>query len=761
MSKFNLSIVKNLCALFIIMLFNFGYSQEKTRLSGFISSEKKGISDARIFLIGTKYTAQTDSLGKYSIENITEGNYKIQIAASGFQTLKKNLTIQFNENHILNFELISVENQLDEVVVSGTLKPVKRLENPVPVEIISAAFLKQNPTSNILDAVQNVNGLRPQNNCNVCNTGDIRINGLDGPYTMVTIDGMPIVSALGTVYGLSGIPNAMIDKIEVVKGAASTLYGSEAVGGLINIITKKPFAVPLFTADVFTTSWLETNVDLGYKTNIGSNAKALFGINYFTYNNPIDNNNDNFTDVALQNRASFFSKLNINRASRKEFSLVSRYLYEDRWGGEMQWNKSYRGGDQVYGESIYTSRYEFLGKYELPIAEKMFFQFSVIGHDQNSVYGNATFLANQKIAFGQFIWDKNWSNHSVLFGTALRYQFYNDNTPATATANHSKIYSAFVQDEITHNEKTSMLLGLRYDYNDNHGSIFTPRFAFKFKPTPTDILRFNFGTGFRIVNLFTEDHQALSGAREVVIQSNLKPETSYNLNLNYLKKFKLNNMGVVNLELASWYTYFTNRIFANYDINPNQIIYDNLNGNSTIFGISANADWVSPFGLKANLGTSYYDAMTTQDGVSLRPLFTERYSLNWGFSYDISNWFVSLDYTGNITGPMRLPLLSDLDPRRETSKPYSIQNIQMTFKKIHNLELYTGIKNLLNWTPNRGNPFLIARANDPFDSNVQVDNSGAVVPTTDNPFALTFDPTYAYGPNQGRRLFLGLRYHFD
>lgn len=726
-----------------------------------VTSNNQPILGAKVTLQKTTFVTQTDSLGQYFFSEIPNGNYTIQVMANGFQTKNKNVNIKDEQEIILHFALESTENQLDEVVVSGTLKPVKRLENPVPVEIISAAFLKQNPTSNVLDALQNVNGLRPQNNCNVCNTGDIRINGLDGPYTMVTIDGMPIVSALGTVYGLSGIPNAMIDKIEVVKGAASTLYGSEAVGGLINIITKKPFAVPLFTADIFTTSWLETNVDLGYKANIGSKATALFGINYFTYNNPIDNNKDNFTDVSLQNRASFFSKININRASKKEFSLVSRYLYEDRWGGEMQWNKSFRGGDQVYGESIYTSRYEFLGKYELPVAEKMYFQFSVIGHDQNSVYGNSSFLANQKIAFGQFIWDKNWNNHSVLFGSALRYQFYNDNTPATATSNHSKIYSAFAQDEITHNEKTSTLIGLRYDYNDNHGSIFTPRFAFKFKPTPTDILRFNFGTGFRIVNLFTEDHQALSGAREVVIQSNLKPETSYNLNLNYLKKFKLTNAGVVNLELASWYTYFTNRIFANYDINPNQIIYDNLNGNSTIFGISANVDWVSPFGLKANLGTSYFDAMTTQDGVSLRPLFTERYSLNWGFSYDIPSWFLSLDFTGNLTGPMRLPLLSELDPRRETSRPYSIQNIQMTFKKIHNLELYAGVKNLLNWTPNRGNPFLIARANDPFDKNVQVDNSGAVIPTADNPFALTFDPTYAYGPNQGRRFFIGLRYHFD
>jgi outer membrane receptor for ferrienterochelin and colicins len=648
--------------------------------------------------------------------------------------------------------------ELDEVVVSGTLKAVKRLESPVPVEIITATFLKQNPTANILDALQNVNGLRPQNNCNVCGTGDIRINGLDGPYTMVNIDGMPIVSALGTVYGLSGIPNSIIDRIEVVKGAASSLYGSEAVGGLINIITKSTKTAPLFTADMFSTSWLENNIDLGYKASIGKKVDALFGVNYFYYNNPIDNNEDNFTDIALQNRVSLFSKSNINRKSQKEFSIVARYLYEDRWGGELQWNKGFRGGKEVYGESIYTSRYELLSKYQLPVAEKMYLQFSFIGHDQNSVYGNSLYLANQKIGFGQFIWDKNIKKHSLLFGTAFRYQFYDDNTPATATSDHSKIYSFFVQDDLKFSEKTGLLLGARYDYNTIHGSIITPRLALKWKPTENDILRLNFGTGFRVVNLFTEDHQALTGARDVEIVDELKPETSYNLNINYLKKYKLENLGVLNLEISSWHTYFTNRIFANYDIDPDKIIYDNLNGYSKIFGLSANADWIAPFGLKATLGASYFDPLTEQDGETFIPLFTEKYSLNWAVNYEIPSWFLSIDYTGNLTGSMRLPLLSDLDLRREYSPPFTIQNIQFTYKKFRNLEIYSGVKNIFNWTPNRGNPFLIARANDPFDKNIQFDANGNALATADNPYGLTFDPTYAYASNQGTRLFFGLRY---
>jgi outer membrane receptor for ferrienterochelin and colicins len=654
-----------------------------------------------------------------------------------------------------------IEKELDEVVVSGTLKAVRRLENPVPVDVITGTFLKQNPTANVFDALQNVNGLRSQNNCNVCNTGDIRINGLDGPYTMVTIDGMPIVSALGSVYGLSGIPNSMIDKIEIVKGAASTLYGSEAIGGLINIITKRAKTVPLFTADILSTSWLENNIDLGYRATFGKNLDALIGVNYFNYNNPIDNNKDNFTDMSLQNRVSVFSKWNFNRKSSKEFSLVSRYLYEDRWGGEMQWNKNYRGGNEVYAESIYTSRWEILGKYQLPTAEKMFLQFSLIGHDQNSAYGNSLFIANQKIAFGQFLWDKDVKNHSLLFGSAIRYQYYDDNTPATTSSDSSKIYSLFAQDEIKTSEKTSVLLGSRYDYNSAHGSIFTPRIALKWKPSNNDILRLNFGTGFRIVNIFTEDHQALSGSRDVILTDNLEPETSYNLNLNYLKKIQLQDSGVVTMEFSSWYTHFTNKIFADYDVYPNQIIYDNLNGYSRILGFSGNIDWISPFGLKVTLGASFYDAMTKQDNRKFTPLFTENYSLNWNINYEIPSLYLSLDYTGNVTGKMRLPLLGELDPRREYSLPYSIQNIQLTYKKIHDLEIFAGIKNLLNWTPNKGNPFIITRSNDPFDQNVQFDNNGNVVPTADNPYGLTFDPTYAYGPNQGIRYFVGLRYHID
>lgn len=747
--------MKNLILFFCILINAYSFAQ--TSVKGSITSEGMPLQLANVVLKNTKNSTITKADGSYQFNTIPFGNYEVIASYTGFKSQSQYVTITDSTEIILNFNL-KENNTLDEVVITGTLKPVSRLESPVPVEVYKPVFFQKNPTANIFEALQNVNGVRPQLNCNVCNTGDIHINGLEGPYTLVLIDGMPIVSGLSTVYGLSGIPNSLLERIEIVKGPASSLYGSEAVGGLINIITKNPKNAPAFSADAFATSWGEVNVDIGFKANVGNAASILTGINYFNYSNPIDNNKDNFTDLTLQDRISVFQKWNFNRKSNKLFSLAGRYFYEDRWGGELQWEKKYRGGSEVYGESIYTKRWELLGAYELPIAEKMLFSFSYTDHDQNSVYGNIPYLAKQRIGFGQLTWDKKLIAHDLLFGTAVRYQYYDDNTTATVEEDIIWIPSLFIQDEMSLAEKHKVLLGARYDYNSNHGAIFTPRLAYKWKINDNNVLRFNTGTGFRIVNLFTEEHAALTGSRDVIVLEELKPERSYNANMNYLKKIYTNNGNFIGLETTAWYTHFSNSIIPDYDSNPNQIIYKNLDGYAVTKGISTNVDLVFNSGLKVILGVTYMDVTKIEDNIKTRQLLTERFTGTWAISYRLNKLFLDIDYTGNLYGPMRLPLLGDLDPRREYSPTWSVQNIQLTFNKFKNLELYAGVKNLLNWTPNKGNPFIIARANDPFDKKVQYDTNGNAQLTADNPYGLTFDPGYVYGPNQGIRSFFGLRY---
>ncbi|SDE91538.1 outer membrane receptor for ferrienterochelin and colicins [Epilithonimonas hungarica] len=667
----------------------------------------------------------------------------------------KSQEIQADSINVQKTDSINIEKKqsktsnIDEVVISGTMKEVNRLESPVPVEVYTPKFFRKNPTPSIFDALQNINGVRPQLNCNICNTGDIHINGLEGPYTMVLIDGMPIVSSLGTVYGLSGIPNSLVERIEIVKGPASSLYGSEAVGGLINIITKKPQNAPLVTADLMSTTWGEYNVDLGFKFNAGKKASVLTGINYFNFQNKIDNNHDNFTDVTLQNRISIFQKWNFERKENRLFTIAGRYMYEDRWGGDIRWNRSFRGGNQIYGESIYTNRAEILGNYQLPVSEKMFFAFSLINHDQDSRYGTISYIANQKIAFGQLTWDKRLGNHDLLVGTALRYTYYDDNTPATELeAQKTWLPGIFIQDEITLAEKHKLLLGFRYDHNNIHGNIFTPRFAYKWSINDSNILRFNAGTGFRVVNLFTEDHAALTGARDVIVLNDLKPEKSYNVNLNFVKKIYFDSGGFVGLETSAFYTYFTNRIVPDYETDVHKIIYDNLDGHAVSKGISLNADLTFTNGLKFILGGTLMENTLTENGITEQQMLTEKFTGTWTVSYKIKPWNLSVDYTGNIYSPMRLPLLGELDPRKPKSPWWSIQNIQFTYDGFKKFEIYAGVKNVLNWTPNKGNPFIIARANDPFGE-----------PTPDNP--LPFDTSYVYAPNQGIRGFLGIRFNFN
>lgn len=747
-----------------MFLVSFVYSQESISIRGVVTHKTTAVEKAVIEIIGTKYSTETDNQGMYSFQDIPKGDYKLQVSASDYKTQRKGFSIKTQETIQLDFQLQTNENELNEVVVSGTLKAVKRLESAVPVEVYSPVFFKKNPTPSIYEALQNVNGVRPQLNCGVCNTGDIHINGLEGPYTSVMIDGMPIVSSLSTVYGLSGIPNSLVERIEIVKGPASSLYGSEAVGGLINIITKNPNNAPLFSADVMTTSWLETNADLGGKFNIKDKAASILGLNYYNYGQTIDNDNDGFTDVTAQNRISVFNKWNFNRPQNRLFTVAVRGMYEDRWGGDIRWEKKYRGRDEIYGESIYTKRGELLGSYQLPTSEKLMLSFSGTMHFQDSRYGTTSYIANQKIGFLQLTWDKKLGKSDLLSGIASRYTYYDDNTTATSILGENNpektwLPGIFLQDEISFSEKHKILLGIRYDYNSIHGNIFTPRFAYKWKIDPNNILRFNAGTGFRVVNLFTEDHAALTGSREVVIANNLDPEKSVNANLNYIKKIFFSNGTFIGIETTAFYTRFSNKIVSDYESDPNKIIYNNINGYALSQGISCNTDINFTNGLKFILGATYMDVSNVENDIKTRPYLTENFTATWSVSYKINPIDLSIDYTGNVYSPMKLPLLNENDPRSPNSPWYSIQNIQFTYIGWKNFELYLGIKNLLNFTPKRNNPFLISRTEDPFDKNVQYDAAGKVLVTPDNPYGLTFDTTYVYGANQGIRGFFGLRYN--
>lgn len=201
-----------------IVLFSLNiHAQDYYKIKGRVTHENEALPYVNVYIKNSSTGTTTDDDGYFTLSRIPAGNFDITASFVGFKTQTKAVKVSSNINNLV-FDL-EYDNALDEVVVTGTLKPVSRLESAVPVEVYSPAFFNKNPTPNIFEALQNVNGVRPQINCSVCNTGDIHINGLEGPYTLVLIDGMPIVSGLSTVYGLSGIPNPLIEQVEIVKVA--------------------------------------------------------------------------------------------------------------------------------------------------------------------------------------------------------------------------------------------------------------------------------------------------------------------------------------------------------------------------------------------------------------------------------------------------------------------------------------------------------------------------------------------------------------
>jgi outer membrane receptor for ferrienterochelin and colicins len=717
-------------------------------LKGTVRSGGEPVEFATVTLPALHITGYTNGNGYFEMKNIPAGTHELVVTCVGFTTLRRQVMVPAEKP--LRLELKSTSASLNAVVVTGTQKETSRLSSPIPVEVYHPAFFRKNPAPGIFESLNMVNGVQPQLNCNVCNTGDIHINGMEGPYTMVLIDGMPIVSSLATVYGLSGIPTSMVKRIEVVKGPASTLYGSEAVGGVINIITKEPASSPAFSFDVSGTTLSEWNADVGMKMPVGK-ARSLFGVNGFFFDKVHDVNHDGFTDLTLQKRISLFNKWTVPHDSIRSSSFAFRYMAEQRWGGEVEWTPEFRGTDSVYGESITTHRTEMLG--QISLSSSVHLDYSYNYHFQDSYYGIVKYLAEQHTAFSQLRWEGRKGRHDLLGGIPVRYIYYDDNTPGTGgkgKVNNPAITvlpGIFVQDEISLHSRFSTLVGLRYDHHNIHGNIFAPRLAFKYLAGKDHTLRLSGGNGFRVVNLFTEDHAALTGARTVVIQEALRPEESWNVNTNYTGFFSFAG-GFAGIDASLFYTRFTNKIVADFMTDPTLIIYDNLRGYAVSKGITVNTDLNLRSGLRINAGATVMDVYQVERdslGTDLRTQqqFAPAVSGTFAVSYTIPKANVLIDLTGRVNGPMHLPVVpNDFRPAR--SPWYTVLNIQLSKKFNNGIEVYTGIKNLLNFIP----LYPILRPEDPFDKHVDVNN----------PNGYRFDPSYNYAPVQGIKGYAGVRW---
>lgn len=737
-------------ALSLIQLSTYG----QFTIVGSVRSNGEGFPGATVQLLDTEFGTITDVKGDFIFENTPKGKYIVEIRSVGFKVIKKEITVPNNER--IEIELEESTLSMDEVVVTGTMQPTFVSASPVKVEVITSKHLNTyipSASTSVIEGISLVNGVQEVVACGVCFTNSISINGLPGPYTAILMDGSPIYGNLASVYGLNGIPSMIIDRFEVIKGPSSTLYGSEAVAGVINIITKDPSKQPLFSADIMGTSHLESFGNFSYAPIIGKSS-GFIGLNYAYINDFDDQNDDGFGDNINLDRISLFTKWNIFRPSGKRFSISGKYYYEDRRNGVEEYltNRNYqklRGSKEVYGESIYTNRLEVFGTYEFSVLENTRLDFSASIHDQDSYYGSDYYKASQNILFGNFIWAKAFNKHSLTNGLTLRYQTYDDNTIATENNGISEpdqqfIPGVFIQDEWEISNRFTALSGMRLDHYQDHGLILAPRLNLKYKPGQWTTLRSNFGTGFRIVNLFTEDHAFVTGQREVIIEEELQPEESYNLSLNLNHIFTIGaSQGMLDVDV--FYTYFTNKITPDYET-EGQIRYANSNGYAVSKGIGFNIQQEFTFPLAFNLGINLQDVTEKENGEVRDIEFAPKWTGILTANYNHKKWKTTFGYTARVTGNMALPEVYDLDEngnplpnaRPTSSTPFAIHNLQIAKTLKRGWSIYGGVQNIFDyvqpWSP-------LVGTNDP-NSNIG--------------FSDSFDTAYAYSPIHGREFYLGI-----
>ncbi|MFK7899476.1 MAG: TonB-dependent receptor [Cyclobacteriaceae bacterium] len=713
-----------------------------------IDGDFKGVPYATVSLVEAKKVIYSSEEGEFEFTNIPVGEYSLSISSIGYQksVVQFSVTEDQTELQLEKVQLKTDETLLSEVVVTGTLKPVYLKDSPVKTEVVTSKYLRDNiAPMNLSESIFLINGVQEVIGCGICYTNSISINGLPGPNTAILLDGMPIYGNLASVYGLNSIPNSVIDRIEIIKGPSSTLYGAEATAGVINVITKSPKNTDRLTAELKTTEHLETfaNAAYTYKT---SKMDVLLGGNYTKLANFDDNNNDQFSDVVHLDQYGAFSKFSFSRKSKKRLDLALKYYYEDRRNGVDEYlkngaYKNLRGDTSIYGESVFTHRAELIGSYELPTKPNLRLDYSLSYHKQNSFYGADSFNANQKIVFANFLYNKTSKKHDFILGLANRYQYYDDNTFATEqngknNPENQYIPGVFLQDEWLLNKGWVLLSGLRMDHYNDEGLIFSPRINVKKKIGNWTNMRFNTGTGFRVVNIFTEEHTALSRGSQVVFEDDLKPERSYNATLNVNHLYTAGKaQGSIDIDF--FYTYFSNRIVG--DFSSTAAVYRNLEGYSVSRGVSLNISHKSKSPFTFTLGGILLSAFTKDNENGVRKKAPISFSTTWSLvntlNYRFKKSKLLLALTTKVVGPINLNIA--VPNRPEKSEPFVFQTVQLT-KTVKKFELYTGVQNLWSYVQNFS----------PLYGTDGPENLG---------FSDDFNTDYAYGPLEGRELYFGVR----
>ncbi len=604
-----------------------------------------------IQLKGTTIVTTTDHTGHYFLKNLPEGTFTVVVKMVGYKTQEKKVAIKHDATQELNFALASDDVDLDEVVVSANRNETQRRLAPNLVNVIGGKLFDITQSTCLAQGLNFQPGVRTEDNCQNCGFTQVRINGLDGHYSQILVDSRPVFSSLNGVYGLEQIPANMIDRVEVVRGGGSALFGASAIGGTINIITKEPIRNSASFGHTFMSQGGSNSFDNVTTGNVSlvtdDNKAGIYAYGQTRTRQGYDYDGDGYTELPELNNQTFGLNSYLRLSPYSKLSLQYHGIHEFRRGGNKldqaphEANIAEQAEHNIQGGGLTYNFYSPDEKNRL----SAYFSFQTTA--RKSYYGGIGEGTDEDIETAENAYG---TTHNFTYVAGTQYVHSFDKllfmpSDLTLGAEYSydgikdvilgydrnfkqdvRIGSFFFQNEWK-NKQWSFLLGGRLDkHNLVEHVIFSPRANLRFNPTENVNLRITYAGGFRAPQAFDEDlHVGVVGGERLVtvLAKNLKEERSNSFSVSADLYHKFGNVQT-NLLIEGFYTDLNN-VFALRQLdqpdaqgNTVQERYNAYGAKVLGLNIEGKAMFTRWFSLQAGLTLqqSHYDeAIAWNDGV--------------------------------------------------------------------------------------------------------------------------------------------------
>lgn len=702
-------------------------------LEGQVNSDiNEPLPGATVMIVGTTTGAAADIDGNFRIENLEPGRYDVRITMIGYQTQEKTVDLTKSDGQMsVRLTVDPVSLQGVEVTTESERSYMDR-EAAVRTEVITGSELEDNSSDGgLLSALGSEAGLTTKP-CALCGSAGIGMQGLDPSYTEINVDGMPVLSGLGTLYGLDGVAVQDVSKVEITKGSGSTLFGAGAIAGAVNLVSAEPRRDRSFGLKL-SGNHLGRHTVSGYTAGLTGGLPMRLSVTYSGEPQDVDTDHDGVTDTPRYSRINvqYGTETSVSGGSLK---LGARYYGEDRFAGDTRWTHDDRGSADIYGRDIHTTRQEISARYQSRSAGGWSWglESALINHDQDSYYGVTFYDANQQLALGKFSLNREWNAlNSSLLQLTYNYTDYEDNLQlASPTDQLYRVPGAVFQHTWRPAVQWEVQAGGRIENYEDDGVVAVPRGSIRWSPDEATGVRLSGGGGYRPVSIFSLDKAVHAGFENVVVPEELEPERSWAGSFAVNRQWAGRVMGVM-LDLSLFYTQFDNKVILAYGSELGQTTYTNSD-EAYSTGAELQASWTHISGWSLDLSGRRSEIMYKNEQGWNHAHLQHLYTGNAALARSWSNPGFKVELIADFFGPQYLP-----EGRVSGKTPaYSIWELGFS-KDWNQITLAAVVKNLFDWT--------------------QPDSPYLRDPATGR---LLLDSSLFYGPLLGRTFHISLGYRF-